>query len=206
MASLHKNLGRVAMRILRSGPQWRQAGVLAGVTAGLVASATALIAHADVQSSSPSGFVVRIEQPIDSSPATAYTRLFEIGRWWSDAHTYSGKASSLTLKNEPGGCWCEALPGGGFVRHASLEYADPGKVARLSGGLGPLQALGVQGMLSFHFEPAGDRATRLVVSYVVSGYPTDAKGLAPLAESVNGVLKEQVERFRRYVETGKPTP
>ncbi len=54
---------------------------------------------------------------------------FEIGNWWSDAHTYSGKASNLTLRNEPGGCFCETLPGGGFVRHASLEYSDKGKVA-----------------------------------------------------------------------------
>ena len=45
----------------------------------------------------------------------------------------------------------------------------------------------------------------MVVSYVVSGYQPD-KGLAPLAEPVNGVLTEQVERLRRFVETGRPLP
>lgn len=165
-------------------------------------------ASADVLSSSSSGFVIRIEVPVAARPGDVYAKLFEVDRWWSDAHTYSGKASNLTLRNEPGGCFCEALPGGGFVRHASLEYSDAGKVARLNGALGPLQQLGAHGLLAFNFtadktNPAA--GTRLVVSYIVSGYQPD-KGLAPLAEPVNGVLTEQVERFRRFVETGKPTP
>ena len=166
------------------------------------------LASADVLSSSPSGFVIRIEVPVAAAPTDVYLKFFEVGRWWSEAHTYSGKASNLTLRNEPGGCFCEALPGGGFVRHASLEYSDKGKVARLSGALGPLQELGAHGLLAFNFtadktNPAA--GTRLVVTYVVSGYQPD-KGLAPLAEPVNGVLREQVERFKRYAETGKPTP
>jgi hypothetical protein len=181
-----------------------RAAVLSGVAAGLVASGAPQMATADVKSSSPAGFVVRIELPVAAAPAEIYTRIFEIGRWWSDAHTYTGKASNLTLKNEPGGCFCESLPGGGFVRHAALEYSDKGKVVRLSGGLGPLQELGAQGILSFNLQPAEKAGTRLVVSYVVGGYPLDEKGLAALAGPVDGVLKEQLERLKRYVETGKP--
>lgn len=186
-----------------------RAAVLWGVAAGLVVSGAPQTAAAEVKSSSPAGFVVQIELPVAAAPVDVYTRLFEIGRWWSDAHTYSGKASNLTLKNEPGGCFCESLggaPGGGFVRHAVLEYSDKGKLVRLSGGLGPLQELGAQGVLSFHFRPAEKAGTRLVVRYVVGGYPTDEKGLAAMAGPVDSVLKEQLERFRRYVETGKPTP
>jgi hypothetical protein len=143
--------------------------------------------------------------PITAAPADVYPKLFEIGRWWSDAHTYTGQASNMTLKNEPGGCFCEALPGG-FIRHAALEYSDKGKVVRLSGALGPLQELGAQGMLSFNFVAAGKAGTRLVVSYAVSGYLANEKGLAALAGPVNDVLQEQVDRFKRYVETGKPAP
>jgi hypothetical protein len=179
-----------------------RAAVLSAVAAGLVASGAPQMATAEVKSSSPAGFVVRIELPVAAAPADVYAKLFDIGRWWSDAHTYSGKASNLTLKNEPGGCFCESL-GGGFVRHAALEYSDKGKVVRLSGGLGPLQELGAQGILSFDFQPTEKAGTRLVVSYVVGGYPTDEKGLAALAGPVDSVLKEQVERLRRYVETGK---
>jgi hypothetical protein len=162
------------------------------------------IAHADVLSSSAQGFIVRFETSIDAAPAHVYSRLFRIGYWWSDAHTYTGKAQNMTLKQEPGGCFCESLPGGGFVRHAALEYADPGKVVRLSGGLGPLQALGATGILSFDFTAAG-AGTKLVTTYTVSGYQPD-KGFAPLAGPVESVLKEQLTRLKRYVETGKATP
>jgi hypothetical protein len=165
------------------------------------------VAAADVVASGPGGFIVRIELPVAAPPATAYSKFFEIGRWWSDGHTYSGKASNLSLKNEPGGCFCEALSGGGFVRHASVEYSDLGRVARLDGALGPLQELGAHGLLAFNFAAADKTnpaaGTKLVVTYTVSGFQPD-KGLAPLAEPVNGVLKEQVERLKRFVETGKP--
>lgn len=166
-------------------------------------------AQADVLSSSPAGFAIRIEMPVAAPPAQVYAKFFEIGRWWSDEHTYSGKASNMTLRNEPGACFCERLAGGGFIRHASLEYSDKGKVARLAGALGPLQELGAHGLLAFNFTPA-DKAnpgagTQLVVSYMAGGYQPGA-GLGPLAEPVNGVLKEQVERLKRFVETGKAAP
>ena len=177
-----------------------------------VLAATVLVpvlASADVVSSSPAGFIVRIELPVAAPPSEVYSKFFEIGKWWSGAHTYSGKASNLTLRNEPGGCFCEALPRGGVVRHATLEYADPGKVARLDGALGPLQALGAHGLLAFDFGAADKTnaaaGTRLVVTYTVSGFQPD-QGFAPLAEPVNGVLKEQVERLKQFAETGKPAP
>jgi hypothetical protein len=176
----------------------------AAVAAALLSAGPAF---ADVASSSAAGFIVRIELPVAAPPADVYARFFEIGKWWSDAHTYSGKASNLTLRNEPGGCFCETLPGGGFVRHATLEYSDKGKVAVLDGALGPLQALGAHGLLAFTFGPADktnpSAGTRLVATYTVSGYQPDP-GFAPLAEPVNGVLKEQVERLKRLAEAGKP--
>ena len=178
---------------------------LAAFAAALLAPGAAL---ADVASSSAAGFIVRIEVPVAAPPTDVYSRFLEIGKWWSDAHTYSGKASNMSLRNEPGGCFCETLPGG-FVRHATLEYSDKGKVAVLDGALGPLQALGAHGLLAFSFAPADKTnpaaGTRLRVTYTVSGYQPD-KGFEPLAEPVNGVIKEQVERLKRFVETGKPGP
>jgi hypothetical protein len=179
--------------------------VIGGVLSGLAVLAAPGMASGDVLSSSAGGFVIRLEVPVAATPADVYSKFFEIGKWWSDAHTYTGKAANMTLRNEPGGCFCEALQGGGFVRHASLEYSDKGKIARLSGGLGPLQELGAYGMLAFNFQPSDKAGTKLVVSYVVSGYQPD-KGFAPLAEPVNGVLKEQIDRLKRFVETGKAAP
>ena len=177
----------------------------AAVAAGLALTPT--IAAADVVSSAPGGFVIRIEMPVAAAPADVYSKFFEVDRWWSGQHTYTGKASNLSLKNEPGACFCEALAGGGFVRHATLEYSDQGRIVRLSGALGPLQELGAHGLLAFNFIPV-DKAnpaagTKLVVNYGVSGYQPD-KGFEPIAAPVNGVLTEQVTRLKRFVETGKP--
>jgi hypothetical protein len=181
------------------------AAVATGLVFGLALTPT--IAAADVVSSAPGGFVIRIEMPVAAAPADVYAKFFEVDRWWSGQHTYTGKAANLSLKNEPGACFCEALPGGGFVRHATLEYSDKGRIARLSGALGPLQELGAHGLLAFNFTPA-DKAntaagTKLVVSYVVSGYQPD-KGFEPIAAPVNSVLTEQVTRLKHLVETGKP--
>jgi hypothetical protein len=189
--------------------EMRTLAIAAAAAAALATGFAPATASAEVTSSSAGGFVVRFELPVAAPPAEVYARFFEVGKWWSGAHTYTGKASNLSLRNEPGGCFCEALAGGGFVRHATLEYSDKGKAARLDGAFGPLQELGAHGLMAFNFGPADKTnpaaGTRLVVTYVVSGYQPD-KGFAPLAEPVNGVLKEQVERLKRFAETGKPAP
>jgi len=187
----------------------RPLATAAVAAAAVVAGLAPQTAPAEVTSSGSGGFVVRLEVPVAAPPADVYAKFFEIGKWWSDAHTYTGKASNMSLENEPGGCFCEALAGGGFIRHATLEYSDKGKAARLDGAFGPLQELGAHGLMAFNFGPADKTnpaaGTKLVVTYTVSGYQPD-KGFAPLAEPVNGVLKEQVERLKRFVETGKPAP
>jgi len=164
--------------------------------------ATPALCVADVASSAPSGFVLKIETNLAAPPAKVYARFFEVGRWWSDAHTYSGSAANMSLKKEPGGCFCEKLPHGAFVRHGAVEYAVPDKVVRISAALGPLQEMGAHGMLAVHFAAAG-AGTKMTVSYIVSGYEP-AQGYGALAPIVDGVLKEQFDRLKRLTETGKP--
>jgi hypothetical protein len=161
---------------------------------------------AAVSASSPAGFVIRIEVPIAAPRADVHARALEVGRWWSDAHTYSGAAANMSLSREPGGCFCEKLDNGGFVRHGSVELSMPPSVLRFSGALGPLQELGAHGMLTMQFSAAGEeKETKLVVTYAVSGYePT--KGVGELAAIVDQVISEQFIRLKRYAETGKPTP
>jgi hypothetical protein len=165
---------------------------------------TVLLAAA-VSSSNPAGFVIKIELPIAAPRADVHARALEIGRWWSDSHTYSGAASNMSLSREPGGCFCEKLKDGGFVRHGSVELSIPPSVLRFSGALGPLQELGANGMLTMQFSAANEKETKLVVTYAVSGYEP-AKGLGELAPLVDQVISEQFVRLKRYAETGKPTP
>lgn len=169
-----------------------------GVLLALVGGA----AEAEVTSSAPGGFVLKIELPLAVSPGVAFDRFAQIGRWWSDEHTYSGRAANMTLELKPGGCFCETLEHGGFVRHAAVEYAQRGAAIRLSGALGPLQQIGAYGMWTLQFKADGAN-TKLVMSYTVSGYPPD-KGYTDLAPAVDAVMRDQMARFKKFAEASGP--
>src|SRR5262245_59802378 len=100
-------------------------------------------ARADVVDSAPNGFTVKAAIVVAAPAAKAWAALLEPRGWWDKNHTWSGDASNLSLDASTGGCFCEKLPAGGGVRHMTVVYADPGKLLRLTGGLGPLQDLAV---------------------------------------------------------------
>jgi hypothetical protein len=150
-------------------------------------------AAADVVSAGPSGFVVRIEAVTEHGPASAWQRLVRVQDWWAKEHTYSGNAANLSLDLKPGGCWCEKLPDRGFARHMEVVYVATGKVLRLVGGLGPLQAIGASGALSFTLKPIDPGQTAVTAEYAVSGYLPG--GFGEIAAAVDGVLTEQLRRY-----------
>jgi hypothetical protein len=158
--------------------------------------------EAAVESAGETGFIVKSELVLATPPAQAYARFIEIGKWWSDDHTYSGSAANMTIQAQPGGCFCETLPNGGFVQHAAVVYAAPGKGIRLNGAIGPLLVYGGSTSMSVAFEPNG-QGTKLTVTLTGIGYEPQ-KGLTVLAPAYDAVLAEQFGRFKRYVETGKP--
>lgn len=159
----------------------------------------ALGGRAEVADSGPNGFTVKITTSIHASPADVYRQLiYNIGYWWSPQHTFSGDALNLTMEERVGGCFCEKLPNGGEVRHMEVIFFAPGKTLRLSGGLGPLQAIGANAALTFSFSPGAD-GTTLEATYAVSGYL--AQGMNSLAAPVDRVLGEQITRLKEYVES-----
>src|SRR5262245_25163980 len=105
------------------------------------------VANAAVTSQGTNGFVVMNEVTVPGSSADAYAAVIKIGGWWDPEHSFSQDAKNLTLDAQPGGCWCETLPNGGFVRHLDVIHAAPGAKLVLSGGLGPLQAMAVAGTM-----------------------------------------------------------
>lgn len=163
------------------------------------ALATAPVAaHAEVTDQSAAGFQIRHVVELNAPPAKARAAAQDIGRWWSSDHTYSGDAANLSI--DEAGCFCEKLAGGS-VRHMSVVYSAPDAL-KMFGGLGPLQTTGAAGHLSFQFAKAADK-TVLTLSYDVGGYAKG--GLAQVwAKPVDAVLGQQVSRFKKYVETGKP--
>jgi hypothetical protein len=160
-------------------------------------------AAAEVAAASPSAFLIQAQASVPASPAHSWRALTRVGGWWSSAHTFSGDARRLSLDPRAGGCWCERW-NGQSVEHARVVMvsAHEGvRTLRVVGGLGPLQELGVTGVLTFTIapDPAG---AKIALSYRVSG---DAGlGLDAVAPFVDQVLMEQFGRLVRYAGGGSP--
>ena len=126
----------------------------------------------------------------------------QIGKWWDPDHTFSGDSRNLSIDPKPGGCFCERLPDNGGVHHLTVVMLSPGKELRLTGALGPLQEAGVAGNMSWKLSEAGGR-TRVELTYSVGGYRSG--GLGSIASGVDSVLRGQLVRLKKYVETGRPS-
>jgi uncharacterized protein YndB with AHSA1/START domain len=126
-----------------------------------------------------------------------------VGEWWSAEHTYSHDAHNLSIEEKVAGCFCEKLPNGGGVRHMEVVYLAPGKAVRLTGALGPLQALGSAGSMTIQLT-AVEGGTKLEVTYAAAGYLP--AGMASFAAPVDAVLAGQSTRLKDYVERGAAVP
>jgi len=169
--------------------------------AGLFLALTTL-ASAEVADSSGSGFTLKIATQIHAAPADVYSRLVHnVGDWWNPAHSFSHDAHNLSIEDRVQGCFCEKLSSGG-VRHMEVVFVAPGKMLRMSGGLGPLQGIATAGSMTFLFTPA-EGGTKLELTYVVAGYTP--QGMNTWAAPVNEVLTEQMTRLKSYIETGDPS-
>ena len=168
----------------------------------LVTLTVNLSSMAEVLDSTAAGFTVGSTVTIRKRSKKVYTNLVDrIGEWWSSAHTFSGNAKNLSLKDQVGGCFCERLSGGGQVKHLEVVYVEPRALLRMKGGLGPLQELALTGVLTFRLTPSG-KATQVEMKYSVAGYAPD--GIEALAPAVDRVLGEQLSRLKNYSETGRP--
>ena len=160
-------------------------------------------AHADVTDAEPGGFTSVHELLLGASRERVWQALTaEIGRWWDARHSYSGVAANFRLDARAGGCFCEALPNGGEVEHLRVVFVDTNHVLRLAGGLGPLQSMGVAGSMQFALEDDDNGTTRLTYRYAVGGYYPG--GLDTVADAVDLVQLGQLQRLKRYLETGSP--
>lgn len=159
----------------------------------VLASAIAVPVYAEVRASAPDGLVLQHKGQVPLAREDAWKRLVALGTWWSDAHTYSGSASNMTVDPMAGGCWCEVWPGG-EIEHGRVVLAMPNQVLRFSTALGPLQDLGVSGTLTVTLtDGATSGTTSLTWDYKVAG--SSLTNLAPMAKLVDGVMQEQFDRL-----------
>ncbi|MFZ3000527.1 MAG: hypothetical protein WA071_09350 [Undibacterium umbellatum] len=161
---------------------------------------------AEVVNISSNGFLVRHEVQLNIPPEEAYELLVNVGSWWNPSHTYTLNTKNLNIDARPGGCFCEKYPNGGGVQHMSVVHAAPGKALRMTGALGPMQAHGLAGSMSWDFiaqKPADNSQalSKLVLTYSVGGYMTGS--FDKMAPMVNGMLGEQITRYKNLANTGK---
>lgn len=158
-------------------------------------------ASAEVIDAAESGFTTRHSVEISASRPDVYRNVVKhIGDWWSDNNTMSGYAANLYLDAVPQGCFCERLGAGGVV-HLTVTFVNPTVMLRLTGGLGPLGLMGVNGNMTWEFEDS-ENGTTVTWSYAVGGYLPG--GLDKVASTVDRVLADQMNRLKEYSEDGEP--
>lgn len=177
---------------------------IAHVAIGAAVAATlASPCSAAVVDQAQDGFAIQQKLHIAAPPDKVYAALVAPQKWWGPDHTYSHSAANLALDARGGGCFCETLPGGGSVQHATVASAMPGALLRLRGPLGPFQGQGVDSALTFTLKAAGD-GTDLTLDNVVGGYMKGGLGNWPAA--ADGMLAATIARLKNFVETGSPDP
>jgi len=171
--------------------------VFAVLVFNLIAAGQAIAA---VKDSNAAGFTSVNEVLIDAERKNAWqAAINDVNQWWSSDHTVSGEASRLRIDAKPQGCFCEELGESAGVVHMTVTMISPDVILRLTGGLGPLGLMGLDGNMTWEFEDAED-ATRVRFTYAVGGYHPD--GLDTLAAPVDSVLSEALLRLKAYIETG----
>ena len=155
-------------------------------------------ASAEVKTAKDSGFALKISVDVNAAPKTVYRHFVDdVSKWWDKTHTFSGQAANLSIDARAGGMFHEKLPDGGSVRHMQVLNVMPGRLIRMSGGLGPMQTLAVSAVMTVRFVKKAD-GTQVQVTYNVGGFAEG--GLKRWASPVNGVIFQQFKRLKAFVE------
>lgn len=156
-------------------------------------------AAAEVVSAGPHGFEVSNSVSLVIPVSQAYAAFARPGAWWSNSHTYSGKAANMRLALQPGGCFCETIPEGGGVEHLRVSVVQPNERIVMTGSLGPVLYEAASGVMDIKFERIAG-GSKVVMNYRAAGF---AKGDADkMAAVVDSVLAEQLRRYRAYAARG----
>ncbi|MBC9033607.1 SRPBCC domain-containing protein [Sphingomonas sp. JC676] len=161
---------------------------------GLLLALFATPAAAEVVQSSDTSFSVSHKLTIAAPPERVWQAVIRPSLWWQGGHTYSGDANNISLDPRAGGCWCEKTVNGG-VEHMRVVYVAAPAMLRLTGALGPLQAMPVTGVMTIELKPQG-AGTEATLTYAVAG----PGGLAQVAAPVDGVLGLQWAQLKAAAE------
>ena len=131
------------------------------------------------------GFVVENKQSIALKKSVVWRALVDnVDQWWPKDHSWwKGKFS---IDEFAGGCFCE-VNGTQSAEHMRISFVDPHNTLRMTGGLGPLQQMGMHGALDWKFSD-DDGQTTVTLTYSVSGIRAEGfSDLAPIVARVQGM-------------------
>jgi hypothetical protein len=169
---------------------------LFSVSAMLVLGAFVNNATAEVVDADKHGFTLLNEVVVDATRAEAWIAAVDnIDQWWNADHTISGDASLLTIDARPLGCFCENTGGG--VVHLLVTTVSQDVNLRMTGGLGPLGLMGVNGNMTWEFFDV-DGGTKIRFTYAVGGYSPD--GLDSIADGVDYVIAEALSLLKNHID------
>lgn len=152
-------------------------------------------AAAEVKGAAADGMILQFKGEIPLDRDAAWKRVVSIGSWWSDAHTYSGKASAMKVDPVAGGCWCEKWQGN-EVEHGRVILVQKNEVLRFAAGLGPLQDTGINAAFTITLaDGSAPGSTSVTWDYKVVG--SSLSNLTPIAPIVDQVLQEQFDRLTK---------
>ena len=154
-----------------------------------------LTAAGDVKDSAANGFTIVNEVVVAEERPQAWAAAIDIAKWWSPDHTISGDAARLSIETKTQGCFCETLGRKAGVVHLTVTTVMPGTSLRMTGGLGPLGLMGVDGNMTWDFEDTAE-GTKISMTYAVGGYM--ASGLDRMAPAVDTVLAEALMELQHY--------
>lgn len=173
----------------------------------LIFSSVAVLqgASAAVQDSSPSGFTVENSVIVPVSATTAWAALVnDVDRWWPKDHSWWGHESRLTIDPRAGGCFCE-ISGERQAQHLQVVFVNPPNLLRLTGALGPMQGMGLSGVVEWRLKVA-ESGTRITLWYRAGGYsPEDLVKLAPVVDEVQGLQLGGLANYLRD-QSGREVP
>jgi hypothetical protein len=121
----------------------------------------------------------------------------DISGWWD--HSFSDNPKKFYIEPKPGGGFWEIFDDqGNGVLHATVIYADRGKLLRFDGPLG-LSGMAIKVVTTYEFEPVGIDSTLFKVSLKAAGEVQE--GIPAIVESVwEHFIFDQL---KPYIESGK---